>query len=240
MTILTSLHGIDAGLIPGRNGNDSYTKLLLHCDGADASTTFTDSSLSAKSPTAVGNAQIDTAQFKFGTASGLFDGTLDYVSVPDNADWDLTADFTIDFWVRLNALVKEHTCYSRPDNLGGGNVEHMIRIDTTNRLDCFIRDGSGGGTIIGRLQPLDLHTTGVWYHIAYVRSGSNFYVFRDGIQLATTSTATAGGSTTYAINIGGRSDDTTASLNGWIDEFRYTKGLARWTANFAVPVRAYG
>ena len=79
----------------------AFTKSLLHFDGADASTTFTDES--GKTFTARGNAQLDTAQQKFGTASGLFDGTGDYIDTPDHADWFLgTGDFTIDFWVRFS------------------------------------------------------------------------------------------------------------------------------------------
>src|SRR3972149_9214360 len=65
---------------------DSYTKLLLHMDGANGSTTFTDEM--GQAVTANGNAQISTAQSKFGGASGLFDGTGDYLSVPASADWD--------------------------------------------------------------------------------------------------------------------------------------------------------
>src|SRR5262245_47256258 len=59
------------------DGNDTYTKVLLHFNGTDASTTITDdnSGGSAHTWTAAGNAQIDTADYKFGAASGLFDGT---------------------------------------------------------------------------------------------------------------------------------------------------------------------
>ena len=68
-------------------GNDATTKLLLHMEGADAATTFPDSSSLGVSVTASGNAQIDTAQSKFGVASSLFDGTNDYLTVADNAAW---------------------------------------------------------------------------------------------------------------------------------------------------------
>src|SRR3990167_7740340 len=75
------------------------TSLMLHMDGADASTTFTDET--GKTVTANGNAQIDTAQSKFGGAAALFDGAGDYLTVSGSADWDLgTGDFTIDFWFR--------------------------------------------------------------------------------------------------------------------------------------------
>lgn len=49
--------------------DDGYTVVLLHMNGTDASTTFTDES--GKTWTAGGNAQIDTAQSKFGQVQGL-------------------------------------------------------------------------------------------------------------------------------------------------------------------------
>ena len=77
---------------------DSYTKLMLHMEGSDGSTTFTDEI--GKAVTANGNAQIDTAQKKFGAASGLFDGTGDYLTLANSNDWSFgSGDFTIDFWV---------------------------------------------------------------------------------------------------------------------------------------------
>lgn len=50
-------------------GIDTFTKLCAHLDGADGSTTFTDSSAGAHTITAHGNVQIDTAQSVFGGAS---------------------------------------------------------------------------------------------------------------------------------------------------------------------------
>jgi hypothetical protein len=82
-------------------GIDAYTVLMLHMDGVDTCTHFLDSELTPKAVTAVGNAQIDTAQSKFGNASALFDGAGDYLSVPDSADWAFgTGAFTIDFWTQ--------------------------------------------------------------------------------------------------------------------------------------------
>jgi len=63
-------------------GIDSSTKLLSHCNGADTSTSFPDSSFSAHSVTANGNAQVDTAESQFGGASALFDGSGDFLEVP--------------------------------------------------------------------------------------------------------------------------------------------------------------
>ena len=104
--------GAPIGLIGG-GVPDVNTLLLLHCNGADTSTTFIDSSRSHKTVTPNGNSQIDTAQSKFGGASSLFDGTGDYLSVPDSEDWNFgTGSFTFDFWVRFNAAptAEAHLC----------------------------------------------------------------------------------------------------------------------------------
>jgi hypothetical protein len=78
---------------------DSFTRLLLHFDGADAATYFRDHSASAHAVTSNGDAQIDVAQSKFGSVSGSFDGTGDYLTAADSSDWDFgTGAFTIEFW----------------------------------------------------------------------------------------------------------------------------------------------
>ena len=72
-------------LWPPNAGEDPYygnVSLLLYGDGANGSTTITDSSPTPKTVTAVGNAQISTAQSKFGGASIAFDGAGDYLIVP--------------------------------------------------------------------------------------------------------------------------------------------------------------
>jgi hypothetical protein len=221
-------------------GIDTYTKLMLHCDGGDASTTFTDSSSSAKATESVnGASQIDTAQSVFGGASGLFDGSGDYIRYADSADWDLTGDFTIDFRFRVTATGRSHTFCARPDMLGSQSVELMVRMLSDNTFDCFIRTGTGGGSIIGRITVASGVSTNTWYHLAYVRNGTGFALYRDGTCIGTATSASVGGSTAYKFDVGGRGDASAESVSGWIDEFRVSNGIARWTSNFTPPAEAY-
>jgi hypothetical protein len=85
-------------------GIDEYTKLMLHANGDDQSTSFPDASASNHTVTAYGAVQVDQAEKKFGNASGLFDGTGDYLqSVDTLTDFDFgSGDFTIDCWVYLD------------------------------------------------------------------------------------------------------------------------------------------
>ena len=95
--------GLNTFSAPLAAGNDSFTKVLLHFDGANGSTGIADSSAggAAHAWSAAGNAQISTAQSKFGFASSLYDGAGDWVTTADSSDFTLGAgNFTIDCWVR--------------------------------------------------------------------------------------------------------------------------------------------
>ena len=208
----------------------NFTKLLLHCDGADTSTTFTDSSIYAHTVTPAGNAQIDTAQSKFGGASGIFTASTDYISSADSADWDFgTGDFTIDFWVRMTSATSDRYFVDRGsgDPVGG---DYAIFFNGGNSLHFRI-----GGS--GILTPSWSPSADTWYHIAVARSGTALAMYVDGTSIATAVNST---DITYsnAIRIGSRVLGGFA-LAGWIDEFRISKGIARWTTNFTPPTSAY-
>lgn len=238
-----SLHEIETGIYLDFNGNDSFTKLLLHMNGSDGSTTFTDSSAAAKTMTANGNVQIDTAQSKFGGASGLFDGSGDYLSTTSTiADFDFsTGNFTVDFWCRANSLSGSGhngliTLYNTGTTTGGFRIETDVsggqKFNTYVRYTDATESSAYTTTIL---------TTNTWYHYALVRSGNNFYVFVNGTQEATWSSSktlqAAGGSLVI-----GRLyvDVNNFYWDGWIDELRISKGIARWTSNFTPPTSAYG
>lgn len=222
---------------PRRNGgNDSFTKLLLHCDGADGSTTFTDSSAGAHTVTAAGNAQIDTAQKKFGTGSLLCDGTGDFATSNDHADYELgSADFTIDKWVRWNSVGANQTLISKWFSTGNQR-SWLIYYDGTNIRFQWSTDGSDSTSVARSWSP----SNGTWYHLAVVRTGSIIRIFIDGTQIGTDGAISATiFNGTGALNIGGFNGDGTFPFNGWLDEIRLSPGIARWTSNFTPPTAAY-
>jgi len=191
---------------------------------------------------AYGNAQIDTAQSRFGGASGLFDGTGDYLSVPDSADWNFgTGDFTIDFWVRFNAL----------PGAGGAMMFYSQRVDDNNRVNFFLyndagtykwwfRVFSGGVNLIDVQKNAVALATGTWYHVAVVRNGNDFMIFQDGTQCGTTVTdSDLIPNLAAALEIGAYASGFSDGLNGWLDEFRVSKGVARWTSDFTPPTARY-
>jgi RHS repeat-associated protein/uncharacterized repeat protein (TIGR01451 family) len=225
-------------LTPTASSVDSYTKALLHLDGADGSTVFTDAS--GKSWTASGNAQIDTAQSKFGSASGLFDGSGDYLSAPDSNDWDFSGDFTIDFWARFNSYGDYQNLLSTTTD-GYANGGFWLEFGRVRGFTLF-----SNMTLLleDNVTSLTGLSTGTWYHFAIIRSGTgtnNLKLYKDGVLAgqATTNVTINGGQNPlligkYAANV------TIYPFNGWIDELRISKGIARWTTNFTPPTAPYG
>ena len=216
---------------------DTDCVLMLHCNGADGSTTFTDSSFqNTKTVTANGDAQIDTAISKFGGASGLYDQTGDYLSIPDSTDWDFgTGNFTIDFWVNFAQVVNSH-------GMMGQKVDasNLIRIGWDNATSFeFIVAGSGISINVTKSW-VPLIT--VWYHVAIIRgwggNANDFAVTIDGTQIGTTVTDTDSMpdlAASWMIGTNNHNSD----WNGSIDEIRIVKGTAVWTANFTAPSAEY-
>jgi hypothetical protein len=231
------------------SANDTDTKLLLHCNGADEHTTFTDNSVggnggSQHTVSVVGNAQGDTAQKRFGTASLLLDGSGDYLTVPDHADWSFgSSAFTIDFVVRYNAIPTTSPSadvlmgkYQDASNYwvlrlyyGGGQYKYEFRQISGGSLDINVT--------LDATDP----TLNTWYHIALIRGWAgnvnDYAITVDGVALGTETDSTAVADITGNLEIGGASQYN--DVNGWMDEIRIVKGVARWTANFESPSGPY-
>lgn len=220
-------------------GNDSFTKVLLHMDGVDGATAFPDdnSGGSAHTWTAAGNAQIDTAQFKFGGASGLFDGTGDYITTPDHADFTLgSSDWTVDYWFNVQAPSGAQSIAFGQADAAAGNASLWIERNTSNVLQLII---PSHGQISGTTVFTNLINAG-WHHVAAVRTGNIAKLFINGVQ--------EGGNLTLvgaitdspnAFSVGRLGELNAAYWNGWIDEFRLSVGIARWASNFTPPPQAY-
>jgi hypothetical protein len=197
-----------------------YTKSLLHFNGADGSTTFTDET--GKTWTAAGNAKLSTAQKKFGTASGYFDGTGDYISTPGHADFHFgTGDFTIDFWVN---------CITVPDALRTfviiGDHSTGIEIGRGNYYIAGALCQTGFGYVPGGVS-----FQNNWHHIAIVRASSNTYAFCNGVLYYDWSGITNSVAPSVNVKVGD-------GHHGYIDELRISN-TAKWTANFTPPTSEY-
>jgi hypothetical protein len=205
-----------------------YDALLLHCNGTNGSTTFTDSSSTALTLTASGNAQISTSIKKYGTGSGSFDGTGDYLSVTSTDFVTGTRDWTVEGWVYRNASA--YGAIFSTITLGTGNGILLGVSNLGKALSSVTNGGSGPGWITGTTT-LAVST---WYHLALVRNGTVVTLYVNGVAEGGTATATT---TDRSIaNIGKLYTDSASNyLNGYVDDVRFTNGLARYTGTFTPP-----
>lgn len=200
-------------------------ELLLHMDGADGSTTFTDHSSNAHTVTAVGNAQIDTAQSKWGGASGFFDASGDYLTVTTGALNIRTDSWCIEAWMRFNTGTSGSVLFSA----GTGGDDFYLHVVGAN---IYLGDGVTN-TIVHALGVSTL----VWYHIAASFDGTTYRYFKDGNLEASSTTLLANRSVT-AWQIGARTAQT-AYMDGWIDDFRMSIGDAVYVASFTPPTAPF-
>ena len=211
----------------------SNVSLLLHGDGANGSTTIVDSSPSPKTVTAVGNAQISTAQSKFGGSSIAFDGNGDYINSPSHPDFTFgTGDFTIELFTRFSQI-KDQCLY---DTLAFGAPGSRFTgfawvMQASGRLNLFHFNQF-------RLQSSAVLSTNTWYHLVLYRSGSTFGYFIDGQSDATTSLSPNFTDSHFTCGVVAN-NPTTYLLNGNVDEYRITKGVARYTSNFTPPTAPF-
>jgi hypothetical protein len=192
--------------------------LLLHGDGANGSTTIVDNSPSPKTVTAVGDAQISTAQSKFGGASIAFDGNGDYLSIPDNNDWDISGDYTVEFWARMPS---QSTVNYALGYFGTTAVNGASGFALGHYLGTILLSLNGSIT-----QSSAVLLTNTWQYIALVISGASAKVYVDGVSVISTTSVTTTTSTSFIVGNYGNLDSN-RYFNGYIDDLRITKGVAR-------------
>ena len=213
--------------------------LALAMNGSNGGTTFTDihptikGSGSAKTVTVNGNVQTSTALSKYYGSSGLFDGNGDYLSLSSTSDFGFgTGDFTIECFVYFDGTGINYD-YIFDFRIDGGGTELRPALYPT----------SNGGALEYYLNGSAPINAGVfngnrWYHIAVARNSSTTTLYVDG-----TSVGSFSDSNNYAdapLQIGQRQGLTDQSWNGYIQDFRVYKGVAKYTSNFTVTAPSFG
>ena len=216
-------------------------KLLMPFNGSNGATSASDLSNKNNTSSFSGNAQISTAQSKFGGSSLAFDGTGDKITIGDSYwnDAISTGDFTIEYWLRLNV---QSTSQRTITNYSGSTNGWGMYYSSSNYLEFFwnhsstfyyINNATGGAK---SAIPND-----TWTHVAVTRSDDTWRLFLNGTAENTrTSLAhTIVTSSQNELTLGCRPDTGTQYLNGYIDDLRITVGEARYTSNFTAPTTAH-
>ena len=239
-SLATSVVTTDAsiGASPNTDPYYGYTVLLLHGDD----TSFTDSSAYNVTMTATAT-PTTTTTYKFGTGSMAFPGTAStniWLNTPSSVAYAIsTNNFTIEFWIYLTSL---------GSTLAGviGNVNGTFTAATNwaiSQSATGVLNFMAASAVTPSMSTAAL-SINTWYHIAVVRNSTTFYMFVNGVQVATyTSSAAVTAATANTIYVGGYSQSTATavarSIAGYLDDVRITNGIARYTANFTPPTAPF-
>ena len=205
--------------------------LLLHGNGTNGSTTITDSSPTPKTVTAAGNAPISTAQSKFGGASIAFDGAGDYLLTNASNDFLLDGDFTIEGFIYLNTVPTVQPGIIHLPNATGGNNFYL------NFRGSLVLGVTNTTAVIALSPSFSANT---WQHFAVTRSSNTLRVYANGSSGTAVTNSVSFGSSTLQNFIGAdRSLSSNNFFNGYIDDLRITKGVARYTSNFTPPTAPF-
>lgn len=212
--------------------------LLLHGDGLNGATSFTDATRK-HTITANGNVKLSSDKAKFGDTSFYFDGAGSYLSIDSSSDFAFgLGDFTIEMWV----------CADHPYN--GGTGEPVMLFDpreagTTNPgpiliigSSKFLYTNSNTYHISGTTYPVP----GIWYHLALSRVSNVTRMFVNGFQEGVSYTDNynnlVGTNKRPLIGVNAWGPPA-GSYKGWLDEIRITKGIGRYTSNFTPPTAPF-
>ena len=185
-------------------------------EGADGDNYFTDAN--GDDWTFSGNAQIDTAQYKFGSSSLLLDGSGDYVTSNNmrfSARDGAQDGFVVSFWLRQNAL-QNSRIWAISTSWGS-----QIGISAAGYLYWYLSGQVNNWTISnGLTSTTTAMTTDTWYHFQFQWDGSTYKAYIDGVEeLSVDSTVPLyGGGSPMRL---GSNDNTSNFLNGWIDDFTF-------------------
>jgi hypothetical protein len=104
----------------------------------------------------------------------------------------------------------------------------------------YSTNGTNFPTVAGGL--LDLSPLNVWYHVAVDKDAAGkIRIYVNGVMKGSATPANSAFHNSTAVMRVGRDSNTARWFNGWIDEVRVTKGVARYASDggFSVPTAAF-
>jgi hypothetical protein len=228
-----------SGTVAAVDASFASVTALMHMDGANAGTVFTDQRANTVASTGV---TTSTTQFKYGTTSAYFNGTqstpmtVTAAAAAPNGLTMSTGDFTQEAWVYPTAYPTASTgqfvLFGNAPTTGtayraitvGVNMMDTGKLRVQSSYDIFLT-----GTVVV--------AKNAWTHIAVTRSGTTMRLYVNGV-LDVSATNTNDFSAAFPLYVG-QLGGGAVNYTGYIDEFRVTKGLARYTSNFTPPTAAF-
>ncbi len=208
---------------PDGDANFASVSVLLKFDGSS----IDDLSSAARTVDVQGDAILSTAESKFGGKSLYCDGTGDGVTITHGTTdgfAQTSGDWTIEMWAYPTEQRQQHLFIISGPNLDIVGLQGAL----TSGGGIESNDASGGGFAGGS------YSINVWQHFAFVRSSGTTTIYKDGVSQGTTSQAPAGNGTRMAFGFSAPNFGN-FFFKGYLDDIRYTQGVARYTSDFTPP-----
>jgi hypothetical protein len=200
------------------------TVLLMHFEGSNGSTVFTDAAGHPMTPG--GSAQLTTNSPLIGTSSYTSNDALSYVTTPDAPELELTGDFTIEFFLALASTTTPQVVFSKGT---GSYIDHY-------NGQFYVSLGSTNSPII---QVTSNVVAGTRYHVAITKHGTTVTLWLNGVSLATATSSLPFGQNTNALCVGNWTNGLNLGLaGGKMDEVRVSN-VARYTSAFTAPTTPF-
>ena len=217
-----------------RSGDPYFSNvvLLLHGDGANGSTVAIDSSTYARTSSRFYSAALAVAEKKFGTASISIPNNDSYFSYPFALSFAAGEPITIELWIYNTRTTGTYNLFGT-NYLASTLVGYATSSGATFSVNAWM-----GGVNTNFAANIPLNT---WVHLAFVRDGSFAGVFVNGVLTGGQSSGAGGAFTPSSFNVGWAplGFGYGSGMTGYIDDLRITKGIARYTANFTPPTKAF-
>jgi len=210
----------------GAYTSDANTLALLHFDGSNDGTTFTDSSSHNRTVTRYGNPVTKTSLKKYGTASGNFNGTDEGLSMPDSNSWVFaTNDWTMETWIYVSSLPGSHgfELFSQAKTNStdiGGAFHWTVNTSDKQQFNVYQRNSTTTGDDFNHASTTSL-STNTWTHLAVVRDGNTIRFYKDGVADGTGAVPSSSG---YHLFTGALAGDVWISKRAYSNSYGYIPG----------------
>jgi hypothetical protein len=209
----------------------SNVSLLLHADGNGS--TFVDSSGSARTITAFGNATQSATQSKWGGKSMYLSTAGDYVSAPSSSAFDFSGNSVIEAWIYPTDM--SGTKFICGTHGASGDGKTVLYFSGSGQLAL---SKAGVNEVISSSGVI---TTNAWQHVVAVKSGSSCFVYVNGTRVASGSASNAWSTGTDSFGVGRSGFGSQYTFIGYIDDVRVTVQTDRGFtgSTITVPTAAF-
>lgn len=177
----------------------------------------------------VADTKVSTLVTRNGASSFYFDGNGDYLTIPDSKEYQFNADYTIEFSFRADSVAYAvqgliNKGYGFSIVLSSNSI--MVNLSSTNTTSYFI-----SGTIANGL------VANTWYHVAFIKSGTTYYGFCNGVRGYSSTNAGIINTGTSPIRIGATSDN--YYFNGYISDVKISNHASFYSSAITVPTALF-